>query len=84
MNILTLPPRKVTARLEQMPAGIAVSSARGGGRVQVLTRTLVTSDDGPHLYVYLDGLFGSTFAPLLGGFPIESVRSVLVKAMALV
>jgi hypothetical protein len=67
------------ATLTQVPEGISVSAARPGEQVNVAQRALVTSDDGPHVYQYLDSMMTSSFAPLLEGIPVEQVTGLLIN-----
>ncbi len=61
-------------------AGIAVRGARPGETAMLRGRALVTSDDGPHVYGWLDSMIGAEpFGTLLTGIPHESVTSLLIN-----
>jgi hypothetical protein len=61
-------------------AGIAVVGARPGETAMIRGRALVTSDDGPHVYGWLESMIHTeAFAPIFAGLPIELVTNVLIN-----
>lgn len=64
--------------LEAPPAGVSLTSAKGGEAVQVQSRGFYTSDDGPQLYAILDSILNSVLRP---GVPLppEAINSVFVS-----
>jgi len=79
---LIIEPKKIVVAVRERFAGFARNAVRGGGDVNVEVRGFYTSDDGPLLYTYLDGLF-AVFARSLqeAGVPLEAIGNCLINVV---
>lgn len=66
------------ATLTENLAGISMGSGRHGEKIQVRQRGLVTSDDGPHIYQYLDS-FARAFSQVFSGIPVETIATAVIN-----
>jgi hypothetical protein len=70
------------ATVTGVPTGISVSAARPGEEVKVAQRGTFTSDDGPHVYTFLDAFVRTAaFAPLFQGLDLAAVTGFLINVV---
>lgn len=76
-----LPPLIIDTEVEQPIVGFAAESFRGPGSVSIIQRGFFTSDDGPLMYTYLDGLFSGNVAKAMTshGLALENIESCLLN-----